>query len=165
MSKFPDNDGKEAIEMAELSAPSPAGGLYFDYDFDDYGEAVERKKGSRDGKNKMPWIKWRDHSTPHPSPPVEESNNEATIPKPIQRSFKPPTESQYDEGHYTISNDDELEASQVLPSVQQTNKRGVIWYVIAGTVVTALIGIAILLTMFLLPSNGQKASNDTSKSL
>ena len=63
MSKYPDNDGKEAIEMADLSAPSPAGGLYFDYDFDDYGEAVERKKGSRDGKNKMPWIKWRDHTT------------------------------------------------------------------------------------------------------
>ena len=25
MSKYPDNDGKEAIEMADLSAPSPAG--------------------------------------------------------------------------------------------------------------------------------------------
>ena len=153
MSNYPDNDGKEVIEMADLSTSSPAGGLYFHYDLNEQGEAVELH-----GRNESP----KGHlSAP---PVVQEPNNKASIPKPPQRSFKPPTRSHYDEGHYTIAKDEGLESSQWLTSVQQTKKESVLVYISIAAIVTVLIGGTITMALLLKPSNGLKAANDTSKS-
>ena len=170
MSNYPDNDGKEAIEMADLSTSSPVGGLHFHYDFNEQGEAVELD-GRNDSKDdhsdsgsgiRVIWQSPKGHlSTP---PVVQKPNNEASIPKPPQRSFKPPTRSQYDEGHYTIANEEGLESSQWLTSVQQTKRESVLVYIFIGAIVTVLIGGTITMALLLKPGNGLKAANDTSKS-
>ena len=110
-------------------------------------------------------VQKQDQCPPQNSNVLEETNNGASTPEKIQRSFKAPTNTEYDDDHYTLCNNEGFDSNQVTVSVQKTKTKGVPWCIGIGTVVIVLLGGAICAALFLQPSEEKKASNDTGKLL
>ena len=93
----------------------------------------------------------------------EEINNDASTPKKIPRIFKAPANTEYDDDHYCLGNNEGFDSNQVTVSAQKTKTKGVPWFIGIGTVVIVLLGGAICAALFLQPSEEKKTSNDTGK--
>ena len=118
-------------------------------------------------------VVWNDATSDRPSPSVVEgTSSDASLPKKPERSFKAPTNTEYDEDNYTLGNNETssetptpVQSRHVSTVDQQPTHRGVFWYAGVSAVVTVMVGGAICGALLLPPNEPKTSTNDTGKFL
>ena len=168
----PSRKGNEAIKMSDLKTPSPNQGLYFHYDlekhaggdnYEDEYVAVEIKPKTNAEKHGHVNSSYLAAPETSDANTKENVRNDESTPKKIPRSFKAPTNTEYDDDHYCLGNNDEFDSNQVTAPVQKAKTNKIPFSIGFGTVVIVMLAGSVCAALFLQPSENKKTANDTGK--